>query len=132
MLRHGFPVRFRDPSFSLNEFASVDWAWWRPNCVKYPMLSIARLIETAEPIDAATPCDAAVDVFLQPPGGDLVAVLERGRLVGVVTHEAVRGRPAGEPVSNWMSAPVTVEAGLEVDRACQILLSQAAPCPGLV
>jgi two-component system, sensor histidine kinase len=96
------------------------------------MLSIARLIENAETIDAATPCAAAAELFLSAPGHDLLAVIENTRPVGVVTREAVNGRPADAPVSAWMAAPVIVEAGVEIDRACQTLLSQDAPCAGLV
>jgi signal transduction histidine kinase len=96
------------------------------------MLSIARLIENAEPIDAATPCDAAAQLFLRPGSGDLLAVVEQGRPVGVVTRESVRGRPAAAPVSAWMSQPVTIESGVEIDRACALLLGQEAACPGLV
>jgi signal transduction histidine kinase len=96
------------------------------------MLSIARLIENADPVDAATPCGAVAELFLKSPHGDLLAVVENARPVGVVTRDAVRDRPANTPVSRWMAAPVTVEAGVEIDRACQLLLGQDAPCPGLV
>ena len=48
------------------------------------MPSIASLIEYADPIDTATPSDAVVELFLNAPTSDLLAVVDGGRPVGIV------------------------------------------------
>jgi signal transduction histidine kinase/CheY-like chemotaxis protein len=96
------------------------------------MLSIASLIENAEPIRAATPCGAVVELFLSAPASDLLAVVEDGRPIGIVSRDAMSARPADQPVSQWMTPAVTVETHVDVDTACRGLLSEGAPCAGLV
>jgi CheY-like chemotaxis protein len=96
------------------------------------MLSIASLIENADPIAAATPSGDVAELFLKAPGSDLFAVVDEGRPVGIATREGARDRDAAQPVSRWMSPAVTVEADVEVERAYQKLLAQDTLCAGLV
>jgi two-component system, sensor histidine kinase len=96
------------------------------------MLSIASLLENAEPIGSATPCGAVAELFLHAPTSDLLAVVEDGRPVGVVSRDAVLGRAADLPVSLWMAPAVTVKASLEIDEACRRLLFADGACAGLV
>ncbi len=96
------------------------------------MLSIASLLENADPIGAATPCGAVAELFLHAPASDLLAVVEDGCPVGVVSRDAAMGRAKDQPVSLWMSPAVTVEASLEIDEACRRLLSEDAASIGLV
>ncbi|HEX4180719.1 MAG TPA: response regulator [Caulobacteraceae bacterium] len=96
------------------------------------MLSIASLLENADPVGAATPSGAVAELFLNAPASDLLAVVEDGRPLGVVSREAAKGRPHDQSVSFWMAPAVTVDAGLEVDEACRRLLSEEAGCAGLV
>jgi signal transduction histidine kinase/CheY-like chemotaxis protein len=96
------------------------------------MPSIASLIEYADPIDTATPCGAVAELFLNAPTWDLLAVVEDGRPVGVVTRDAASGRDPTQPAAQWMAAAVTIDADMDLEDACQRSLAQDAPCAGLV
>ena len=96
------------------------------------MPSIASLIEYADPVQTATLGDAVVELFVNSPTTDLLAVVEDGRPIGIVARGAVRARVATQPAGHWMTPAVTVDADMEIDQACQILLALDAPCAGLV
>ena len=96
------------------------------------MPSIASLIEYADPVETATLGDAVFALFLRSPTSDLLAVVEDGRPVGIIARGAVRGREKARPASQWMTPAVTVDADMEVDEACRVVLALDAPCAGLV
>jgi signal transduction histidine kinase/CheY-like chemotaxis protein len=96
------------------------------------MLSVASLIENTDPIDTATTCGAVAELFLSAPACDLLAVVDDGRPVGIVTREAVSGRDPEQPASRWIAPAIAVDADLEIDRACQTLLAEDGACAGLV
>ena len=96
------------------------------------MLSVASLIENTDPIGMATTCGAVAELFLSAPACDLLAVVDDGRPVGIVTREAVSGRDPDQPASRWIAPAVAIEADLEIDHACQILLAEDGACAGLV
>jgi len=96
------------------------------------MPSIASLIEYADPVETATRGDAVVGLFLTVPGRDVLAVVDHGRPVGVIARGAISARDCARPVSHWMTPTATIDADMEVDDVCQLLLAQDAPCAGLV
>jgi two-component system, sensor histidine kinase len=96
------------------------------------MPSIASLIEYAAPIDTATPSGAVAELFLSTSAGDLLAVVENGRPVGVVGKNAAPGRDRTQPVSQWMSDAVIVDADMDLDEACQRLIAHGGSGLGLV
>jgi signal transduction histidine kinase/CheY-like chemotaxis protein len=93
---------------------------------------ISPLIEQADPVEAATLCGAAVELFSGNQSPDWLAVVEAGRPVGIVVKGAIRAWDSDRPVRQVMSDAVTVDADAEVDAACALVLAQDGPCAGLV
>ncbi len=52
--------------------------------------------------------------------------------MGVIARGAVRASEAGRPVADLMSRPLTVEADIDIDQACALVLSHAEPVAGVV
>jgi signal transduction histidine kinase/CheY-like chemotaxis protein len=96
------------------------------------MPSIASLIEYVDPIETATPCGAAMGLFLNAPSCDLLPVVEDGRPLGVVARGALRADDGDRPVSDLMSTFQVVDPDTEVDDACRLLLDDGAADAGLV
>jgi signal transduction histidine kinase/ActR/RegA family two-component response regulator len=96
------------------------------------MLGIASLIENAEPIGPATPSGAVAELFLASPERELLAVVEDGRPIGIVTRDGAAGRPATQPVAQWMAVAASVEADMDIDRVRQRLLERDVSRAGVV
>jgi signal transduction histidine kinase/ActR/RegA family two-component response regulator len=96
------------------------------------MPGINRLIQYPDPIDPASRCRAALDLFLDHPDWDLVAVAENGRPVGLVTRGAVGACGAKRCIREVMTAPLTIDADCEIADAVALLLGAAEPVAGLV
>lgn len=96
------------------------------------MPSVADLIEYAEPIAAATACGVMLNRFLDNPGSDLLVVADDGRPLGVVSRAAMQGHDAAQSAANIMVAPLTIDAGMDLDAACGLLLAHRDPVAGLV
>ncbi|MDR3509747.1 MAG: response regulator [Caulobacteraceae bacterium] len=96
------------------------------------MPGITHLIEVFEPIASSARCGAVLDRFLDAPGCDLLVVADHGRPIGVIGRGAVRPSEADRPVYDVMARPLTVEADIDLDQACALLLGHTEPTAGLV
>ena len=61
-----------------------------------------------------------------------MTVTEAGRPRGIVVRGSVSARDAERPVTEVMSAALTVGPQVTVDEACALMLAHAEPLPGLV
>jgi CheY-like chemotaxis protein/signal transduction histidine kinase len=96
------------------------------------MPSVADLIEYAEPIAAAMACGTILDRFLDTPGLDLLVVVEADRPLGVVCRAAMLGHDSAQSAANIMGEPLTIDAGMKITAACELLLAHRDPLAGLV
>jgi len=96
------------------------------------MHRISSLIEIFEPIGRDATCGEALDRFLDAPACDLLVVAESGRPLGVIGRSALLANQPGRPAREIMTRPVCVDPDANLDQACDLVLSQADPTPGLV
>jgi CheY-like chemotaxis protein/signal transduction histidine kinase len=96
------------------------------------MPSVAELIEYIEPISAATACGALLDAFLDNPGRDILLVADGDRPQGVISRAQLQGHDVAQRAINIMTPPLVVDPSLSIEAACELLLAQRDPAPGLV
>ena len=96
------------------------------------MPCISSLIEKFSPVRGDAKCGVVLDRFLDQPGCDLLVVVEDDRPIGVIGRGVTLANEAQRPVREVMTRPLMVNAQLEPDQACALLLAHNEPVPGLV
>jgi CheY-like chemotaxis protein/signal transduction histidine kinase len=96
------------------------------------MTFIVDLIEYVEPIAPSTRCGTMRDYFADHPGCDLLVVADAGQVVGVVCRSMLRDHDADLTADILMVAPLAIDFDATIEAACDLLLADGEPQPGLV
>ena len=96
------------------------------------MITLNSLLESVEPIASTSHCSSVQDRLLSTPGCDLLAVVDAGKILGVVARGSIRIEDMARCARDVMSPAFVIDAGMSVDEAKVLVLGHRDPLAGVV